>query len=64
MPTLQQKYDFLLSKLRIEDVDPFENDAMIGLPKRLYFQFSADDFTDKNKAVIAAMQADKEFPCK
>lgn len=61
-PTLQQKYDFLLSKLQIQDVDLWELDAMIALPERLYFQLSQGQYPEMDQAVVAAMKAEKEFP--
>jgi hypothetical protein len=55
MPTIETKYNYLLSLLSIQDVDLFEKDAMIGMPNRIYFQFdeyevvgmSVDDVLNK-----------------
>lgn len=41
--TVDQKYQFLLSKLKISFVDVLENDALINLQSSIYFQFSSDD---------------------
>lgn len=53
--TTQQKYDWLLSKLELQDVDLWEKDAMIGLPERLYLQFSeeSDIFSMDNCVKLA-----------
>jgi hypothetical protein len=40
MPTIEQKYNYLLSLLSIQDIDLFEKDACIGMPNRIYFQFN------------------------
>lgn len=40
MPTLQEKYDFLLRHLKVVHVDLWENDALLELDSQLYFQFS------------------------
>jgi len=37
MFTTEQKYEWLLSKLRITDVDYWEHDALISLPNRICF---------------------------
>ncbi len=43
MPTIEQKYNYLLSHLALQDVDLFEKDACIGMPLRIYFQFNEYD---------------------
>ncbi len=43
MPTIEQKYNYLLSLLSIQDIDLFEKDACIGMPNRIYFQFNKDE---------------------
>lgn len=61
-PTLKEKYEYLLSKLEIQDIDLWEQDACLALKKRLYFQFSQTDFeslTNVDKAVEAAMMTEK-----
>jgi len=40
MPTIEAKYNYLLSLLEIQDIDLFEKDACIGMPNRIYFQFN------------------------
>jgi hypothetical protein len=40
MPTIETKYNYLLSLLSIQDVDYWEKDACIGMPNRIYFQFN------------------------
>jgi hypothetical protein len=40
MPTIEAKYNYLLSLLSIQDVDLCEKDACIGMPNRIYFQFN------------------------
>lgn len=58
-PTLQQKYDFLLSKLGIQCIDTEESDAILVM-QNLYFQFPLGSFpTDKDQAVEQAMEAAK-----
>jgi hypothetical protein len=42
IPTIEQKYNYLLSLLEIQDIDLWEKDACIGMPNRIYFQF--DDY--------------------
>lgn len=62
-PTTKQKYDYLLSKLKITDIDPFELDAYLGMPNKLYFQFSVDSsFTSVDNAVESAMLAENFKP--
>jgi hypothetical protein len=56
MPSIEQKYRYLLTLLEIQDVDLFEKDACIGMPNRIYFQFneyevvgmSVDDVLNKH----------------
>lgn len=43
MPTIEQKYNYLLSLLGIQDIDLFEKDACIGMPNRIYFQFNENE---------------------
>lgn len=59
-PALQEKYDFLLSKLQIQDVDLWECDAMIALPNRLFFHVTAQDEMTMDFAVESAMRAAQE----
>ncbi len=47
MISLKDKYDFVCSLLQIQDVDLWERDAMLGMPKRIYFQFD-DDFDNRD----------------
>lgn len=58
-PTLQEKYKFLCSKLRICDVDTWEGDALLELPEKIYFQFSGSPNMTINAAVIAAIESEK-----
>lgn len=44
--TLNEKYSFLLSKLKVCHVDVCEQDALLQLKTDLYFQFSSED-TDR-----------------
>jgi hypothetical protein len=44
--TIEEKYKFLLSILEVSDLDFWENDGMIVLPKPIYFQFPSDGRTD------------------
>ena len=37
--TVEEKYKFLLELLAVDDVDFWENDALIVLPQSIYFQF-------------------------
>lgn len=50
-PTIKEKYNWLLSQLKVTDVDFWEGDALIRLQRPLYFQFaiaqSGEVFTDK-----------------
>ena len=62
MATVQEKYDYLLSKLKVTDVDLWEHDALIRMDA-LFFQFGSSGPDDSiDKCVEAAMKADKEFP--
>ena len=59
-PTLKQKYEYLLSKMKITDVDLWEQDASVRM-EPLYFQFdsgSAPDTWKIDKAVQAAMNTE------
>lgn len=38
--TYEEKYKWLLSKLRIHNIDLWEKDALIGFTVHPYFQFS------------------------
>lgn len=40
--TTEEKYQFLISILEVSDLDFWENDGMIVLPKPIYFQFPSD----------------------
>lgn len=39
MRTVEEKYAYLLKHLKITDIDWWENDALLALPDRIYFQF-------------------------
>jgi hypothetical protein len=40
MPTITEKYNYLISHLAIQDICLWEKDACIGMPNRIYFQFN------------------------
>ena len=53
--TTEQKYQYLLSLLQVQDIDRYEQDALLTLPE-VYFQFSAnDDLHDKDTIVELCM---------
>lgn len=59
-PTLKQKYEYLLSKMKITDVDLWEQDACVRM-ESLYFQFESGEAPTEwkiDKAVQAAMNAE------
>lgn len=59
-PTLKQKYEYLLSKMKISDVDLWEQDACVRM-ESLYFQFERGEAPDQwkiDKAVIAALNSE------
>lgn len=59
MATVQEKYDYLLSKLKVTDVDLWEHNALIRMDA-LFFQFGSSGPGDSiDKCVEAAMQADR-----
>jgi hypothetical protein len=39
IPTLQQKYDFLISRLKVHYIDIEEQDALVSMPGSIYVQF-------------------------
>ena len=54
-PSLKQKYEYLLSLIEIQDVDLWEKDAMMCIP-RTYFQFWGEqELSNKDKIVKACM---------
>ena len=54
-PSLKQKYEYLLSLIELQDVDLWEKDAMMCIP-RTYFQFWDErELKDKDKVVEACM---------
>lgn len=59
-PTLKQKYDYLLSKMKITDISLWEQDACVRMA-HLYFQFdneSAPDTWSIDQAVVAAINTE------
>jgi hypothetical protein len=65
MPTLQEKYDFLCSKMTISSVDVFECDALLILCPEIYYQFSVNGpgaLNDIDHAVVLAMATEKSKP--
>lgn len=59
-PTLKQKYDYLLSKMKVTNIDLWEQDASVTI-EHLYFQFdsgSAPDTWSLDQAVVAAMNTE------
>lgn len=64
-PSYEEKYKFLLSKMKTTDVDVFELDALLNCS--IYFQFSKDqnifNLTDeqKDEVVCDAMKISKSI---
>lgn len=57
-PTVEEKYAYLLKHLKVVEIDWYENDAELALPKSIYFQFPTNlEVTDLtvDLAVEAAM---------
>jgi hypothetical protein len=61
MPTLQEKYDFLLRHLQVVDVDLWECDALIEMKDKLYFQLDLKgDVKDMDSCVENALICERE----
>jgi hypothetical protein len=58
MPTVEEKYQYLLSKLYVANKDVWEGDAFLKL-NDLYFQFEDDGPDTIDKCVEAAMLAEQ-----
>lgn len=64
MATIKQKYEFLLSHLKLHDVDLWENDALLSMEKAIYLQFPSSTKVPwtLDEAVDAALQTALSAP--
>lgn len=51
----EEKYQYLLSKLKAEYIDLYEQDALLEMPTGIYYQFSDEKQYDIDSAIQWAM---------
>ena len=56
----QRKYEFLLTKLQVSDIDLWEKGALIEMPRTIYFQFGDRIPESVDEAVEMALGIYKE----
>ena len=55
--TIEQKYKYLLSCLEVSDIDYYEQDSMLGMPKE-YFQFDSASYPVSTDAAVECAMDD------
>ena len=60
--TTEQKYNWLVSKLKLTDIDYYEQDAFLNFPDKLFVLFDHTEPPLKVDRVICRLMANEHIP--